>query len=134
LFAVPFLRPFRWPWLLRTSLIPLIPFFIVLDGDSFGHASPQRRRAPGVIHKVRPRGLVRFEGADNPLGPSTRSRDRAARHIPAECSRVHGYVQSAERAEAEAANYNFGLRNPHRPPVEGARPYGTVLRRPSRAA
>jgi hypothetical protein len=35
LFAVPFLRPFRWPWLLRSSLIPLIPlipFFIVWTG------------------------------------------------------------------------------------------------------
>jgi hypothetical protein len=86
LFAVPFLRPFRWPWLLRTSLIPLIPFFIVLDGDTFGHADLQRRRAPGLFRKGRSRGLVRLECADNPLGPSTRSRDRAARPTPAECS------------------------------------------------
>jgi hypothetical protein len=32
LFAVPFLRPFDWRWLLFTYLIPIIPFFVMFDG------------------------------------------------------------------------------------------------------
>jgi hypothetical protein len=32
LFVVPFLRPFRWSWLLWTYVIPVIPLFIWWDG------------------------------------------------------------------------------------------------------
>ena len=30
--SVPFLRPFRWSWLLFTYLIPIIPLFVMWDG------------------------------------------------------------------------------------------------------
>lgn len=32
LFAVPFLRPFDWRWLVFTYLVPIIPFFVMYDG------------------------------------------------------------------------------------------------------
>ena len=79
--------------------------------DRFGHADLQRRRAPRLIRKVRRRGLVQLECADNPHGPSTRSGGRAARHTPVECSGAWSRAVRQTCRGRSCQLHNFGLRD-----------------------
>jgi hypothetical protein len=97
------------------------PVLYSLERNRFGHASPQRRRAPGLIRKVRPRGLVRLEGAGHLHGSTTPSRDCAARNPSVEC--LGAWLRAVRRTcRGRSCHFdNFGLRNPQRAPVEGGR-------------
>lgn len=54
--CVPFLRPFRWSWLLLTYVIPVIPLFVMWDGL----VSCLRVYSPGELHEL----LAGLEGAE----------------------------------------------------------------------
>jgi hypothetical protein len=70
LLALPFLRPFRWPWLVLTYVVPIIPLFIWWDGTVSVLRIYSREELLAMARRADPEGAFEWEVREIPMAPS----------------------------------------------------------------